>query len=119
MTKRFGSTSWQPARRRPSLVINRCRSARDAVGRRIPIEFTQSTWFFAARMRMMCFLLVGSPCQSWEMQMMDMPSIICESLDSLCLGNDRARVLAVKKDPLPNFEVHEEAEPIAMLLNPH
>src|SRR3989442_4926387 len=74
VTKRFGSTSTHPPRLRPSLATIRWRSRLEAVGRLIPNEFTQSTRFLLARMRMMWVLLVGSLPQSLAKHTMEAPS---------------------------------------------
>jgi len=49
-------------------------SPRDAVGRRIPRELTQSPRFFRARIRMMWVLLVGSAPQSLAKHTMEKTS---------------------------------------------
>src|SRR5438874_11625598 len=80
VTKRFGSTSTHPSRLLRTLAAIRPRSRRDAVGRRIPTEFTQSTRLLRARMRMICVLLVGSPPQSLAKHTMDWRSSIGRSV---------------------------------------
>src|SRR5712691_8656528 len=118
VTKRFGSTSTQPPRLRRSLATIRWRSRLEAVGRRIPNEFTQSTRFLLARMRMMWVLLVGSLPQSLAKQTMDAPSSIGDLalVRALSRGpGDGRDVLTVEEDPLPDLQVHEEPEAIAVL----
>src|SRR2546430_8134112 len=65
----FGATGTHPAKPRRSLWNRRPRSLRLTPGRRVPIEFTQSTRFVRARIRMTCMLLVGSVPQSLPKQM--------------------------------------------------
>src|SRR5437667_2243557 len=157
-TKRFGSTSTHPPRLRPSFAAIRRRSRRDAVGRRIPTELTQSTRLVLARIRMMWVLLVGSPSQSLAKHRMGSPSstggvvtgmpgpgritdlfsrilVPCRRRgrpetparpDRRCdtrasgrsLTRDADHVLAVEEDSLPDFQVGEEPETIAMLRRP-
>jgi hypothetical protein len=78
-----GLATWRLAltRTRPwptwrSLLSTRRASRPEAAGRRMPMEFTHRIRFLSDRIRMMCVLLVGSPCQSWAKQMIDSFRII-------------------------------------------
>src|SRR5918994_2783765 len=133
----FGSTNRTPETMRRSFATNRRRSLAAAVGRRMPIEFTHSTRFRAERIRMMCFLLVGSPSQSWEMQIIDCTSIMTVHSFQHACRNTIGEIhnfpptscahrfgfhllfqwlwhLTVDGDPLPHFQVHQEPQTIRM-----
>src|SRR5262245_18647172 len=74
----------------------------------MPIESTQRTRFFLARMRMMCVLLVGSALQSLAKQTMDWPS----SMQHLRNGE---RLLAIEELPLPDLEIEQEPQALAVI----
>src|SRR5262245_62076340 len=74
----------------------------------MPIESIQRTRFFRARILMMCVLLVGSPFQSWAKQTIDWPS----SMNHL---RDGRRLLVVEEEPLPDLEIGQEPEPLAVV----
>src|SRR2546430_10983558 len=111
-TCRFGATGTHPDRPRRSLWSSLARSLRLAPGRRVPIEFTQSTGFWRDKMRMMWVLLVGSVPQSLLKQIIGIFS-------SMLSGGRRTRdlhgIFGVQEGPLPDLEVDEEPQAAAVI----
>src|SRR5437879_4111090 len=90
-----------PFRLRLIFATTRRKSRAEAVGRRIPIEFTQRIRFFWDRIRMMCVLLVGSPPQSCAKQMID----LCSSMSGR--ADTRGGFHSVRFDKHPVPEGHQ------------
>src|SRR2546427_10616195 len=138
-TCKFGATGTHPSKPRRSLRKRRPRSLRFTPGRRVPIEFTQSTRFRRERIRMMCVLLVGSVPQSLLKQIMGiLPSPDASSLRERNAGweswaaargdagrgdmpsdagrtRDLRGIFSVQKGPLPDLQVDEQPQAFAVL----
>src|SRR2546428_4044718 len=136
---KFGATGTHPSKPRRSLRKRRPRSLRFTPGRRVPIEFTQSTRFCRERIRMMCVLLVGSVPQSLLKQIMGiLPSADASSLGKRNAGwecrvtargdagrggmpsgarrtRDLRGIFSVQKGPLPDLQVDEKPKAFAVL----